>query len=218
MQDSQRNQLQAPARLLRRTAATACAVFAGILVACGGGSSGSDPGVAPAPTQTRIYTEATTFAGSGWVGHEDSKSTPASFDMPMFVAANAGGTLFVADTNNHTIRKILSNGQVSTWAGSGTAGASDAVGVAATFNHPEGIALDASGSLCVSEWTGKLRKVTVAGEVSTLLGQVKGAIGWGLDIDGPLGVASFNAPRALAFDAKGYLFVATTGNVIRKLQ
>ena len=80
--------------------------------------------------------------------------------------------VYVADTNNHTIRKITPAGAVTTLAGlAGASGSADGVGSAARFNSPEGVAVDAAGNVYVADTSSNtIRKITPAGAVTTLAG------------------------------------------------
>jgi sugar lactone lactonase YvrE len=158
-----------------------------------------------------------TLAGmAGIRGNVDGNGTAASFSSPAAVARTSSGVLFVADSMNHTIRKVTSDGAVTTFAGgAGVSGWVDGTGDAARFNLPSGIAVDANGNVFVADTTNNLiRKITPAGGVTTLAGTAGVA---GFD-DGVGGAALFNRPEGLAIDAGGNLYVADTGNsVIRKV-
>jgi hypothetical protein len=117
----------------------------------------------------------TTFAGLALSGGNDNGTgTQARFLYPRGLTMDAGGTLYVADTFNHTIRKITSAGVVTTLAGrAGNAGATDGKGAAASFNYPVAVAIDPAGNLYVADRSNHLvRKVTPDGTVSTLAGTV----------------------------------------------
>ncbi|WP_018344351.1 NHL repeat-containing protein [Cytophaga aurantiaca] len=103
---------------------------------------------------------------------------------------------------------------VTTFAGSGTAGSADGTGIAASFSGPRGLAMDGSGNIYVADFGNHLiRKITSAGVVSTFAGT--GSAGF---VDGTGTAASFNSPRGLAVDAFGNVFVADWGNhTIRKI-
>jgi sugar lactone lactonase YvrE len=155
-----------------------------------------------------------TFAGSGAYGNANGVGTAASFRSPAGVAVDASGNVFVADWENHTIRKITSAGVVSTFAGSGSVGSADGTGTAASFNYPFDIAIDASGTLYVSDQGNHaIRKITTSGEVTTLAGS--GSPGY-LDANGT--AAQFNNPSGLTVDLFGDLLVADlSNNRIRKV-
>jgi len=115
----------------------------------------------------------THFAGStGGLGWYDGTGSGARFKLPAAVAADASGNLYVADTENHTIRKIvLATGEVSTLAGlAGSIGEKDGVGSEARFAYPRGITADGAGNVFVADFEhGRIRKIVVAtGEVTTL--------------------------------------------------
>jgi sugar lactone lactonase YvrE len=113
----------------------------------------------------------TTIAGSGAAGYKDGQTSDAMFDAPIGVAVDEQGNIFVADTYNDRIRKISKDGQVSTVAGSGIAGYKAGQASEASFDTPCGIAVDKLGNLFVAD-TGNnaIRKITLAGEVTTLAG------------------------------------------------
>ena len=92
-----------------------------------------------------------TMAGSGRAGHRDGTGTSARFHTPHGMAVDSSGNVYVADYNNHRIRKITAAGVVSTLAGSGTGGHRDGTGTAAQFNRPYGVALDTSGNVYVAD-------------------------------------------------------------------
>jgi streptogramin lyase len=156
----------------------------------------------------------TTFAGSGAVGAADGIGTAASFNSPSGVAVDASGNVYVADLGNHTIRKITSSGVVTTFAGSGAAGAADGTGTTASFNFPTGIAVDALGNVYVADQVNnKIRKITAVGGVTTFAGS--GAAG---AADGAGPAASFNFPTGVAVDVSGNVYVADLFNyTIRKI-
>jgi prepilin-type N-terminal cleavage/methylation domain-containing protein len=102
-----------------------------------------------------------TLAGSGTNGFADSTGSAAQFNYPASVAVDASGTVYVADSSNHRIRKISPTGVVSTLAGSGTAGFADGTGAAAQFSSPNGVAVDSSGTLYIADaYNHRIRKIT----------------------------------------------------------
>jgi len=158
--------------------------------------------------------DVTTLAGSGGPGSADANGTDASFTAPSGVAVDASGNVYVADRFNHKIRKIAPNGDVTTLAGTGSAGSTDANGSSASFNFPWGVAVDALGNVIVADWSNhKIRKIAPNGDVTTLAGS--GSAG-STDANGTS--ASFYSPRGVAVDASGNVFVADQNNhKIRKI-
>lgn len=158
----------------------------------------------------------TTLAGSNSVGSTDGTGSAALFHQPMGIAVAPNGDIYVADTDNDVIRQITPAGVVTTLAGSpGVGGSADGTGSAARFYLPWGIAVDASGTLYVSDtFNQEIRKVTPAGVVTTLAGSpgVTGAA------DGVGSAASFKNPAAIAVDTSGTVYVADVGNTsVRKI-
>jgi sugar lactone lactonase YvrE len=151
--------------------------------------------------------------GSGTV---DGVGIAARFNYPQGLAADGAGNLYVADTENNTIRVITSAGVVSTLAGEpGISGSADGSGVAARFLHPGGIAIDAAGSIYVADTNNfTIRKITPAGVVTTLAGS-PGSSSYS---DGTGTAAGFSDPRGIATDSLGNIYVADTeANTIRKI-
>jgi N-acetylneuraminic acid mutarotase len=160
----------------------------------------------------------TTFAGSGTpgtpdaIGDNDGPAHLAKFKYPRGVAVDASGNVYVADNGNNRIRKITSDGIVTTLAGS-TAGFNDGVGAAAQFYLPWGITADSCGNVYVSDQHNqRIRKITKSGVVTTIAG---GTVGY---LDGEGTAAQFNFPQGIAVDNSGNLVVGDEGNNrIRKI-
>ena len=159
----------------------------------------------------------TTLAGSaGVLGTNDDTASAARFNNPMGVAVDSSNYLYVADSGNHTIRKVTAAGVVTTLAGSaGVSGTNDGTGSAALFNAPSGVAVDTAGNVYVADHDNHaIRKVTPGGVVTTLAGS-PGTLGWS---DGTNGAALFDKPSGAAVDSTGNVFVADSGNsIIRKV-
>lgn len=151
----------------------------------------------------------TTLAGRASIGVEDGPGAAARFNHPMGLAFDPAGNLYVADTGNHTIRKLTPPGVVSTLAGSpGQSGSVDGVGAAARFNKPEGVAVDAVGNVYVADTSNyTIRKITPAGVVTTLAGRA----GHQGTVDGNVASALFNSPQKIAVDSAGDVYVLDSG-------
>jgi sugar lactone lactonase YvrE len=104
----------------------------------------------------------TTFAGSGTAGATNGVGTAASFNGPTGIALDASGNVYVADSNNNLIRKITTDGTVTTLAGTGTAGLNNGTLTTATFNNPQGLVVDSFGRIFVVD-TGNsvIRMITI---------------------------------------------------------
>lgn len=148
-----------------------------------------------------------TFAGGG-PGFADGIGTAAAFDTPSSLAVDLLGNLYVADTGNDAIRKVSSQGVVTTLAGTGIAGFRDGDAAQAQFHGPMGVAVDAVGRLYVADtWNDRIRVIEPDGRVRTLAGGDRPGF-----VDGAGDVARFDTPTALAVAGDGTVWVADTGN------
>ncbi|MDB5099427.1 MAG: repeat containing protein [Cyanobacteria bacterium RYN_339] len=161
--------------------------------------------------------QVTVLAGDGLAGFADSPAAdqanaPARFNTPNAVAVDNAGTVYVADSGNHRIRKIDASGRVTTLAGDGTPGFTDGA-TGARFNSPTGLALTGSALYVADAGNHRIRKIElVGGAVSTVAG---GPAGFA---DGTGAAALFRGPEAVAVDSAGNLYVADRGNFrIRKI-
>ena len=182
---------------------------------CLGGLAALLP-TSPALAQTSYEPYAfTTYAGVAQ-GATDGTGSAARFRIPSGTAVDSAGNVYVADTNNHTIRKITPAGVVTTLAGTpGVFGFNDGTGAAAQFDYPQDVAVDGSGNVFVAD-TGNdtIRKITPGGVVTTFAGTPT-VVG---SKDGTGTGALFNGPFSLVVDGSGNVFVADTGNfTIRKI-
>lgn len=157
-----------------------------------------------------------TLAGAPAVsGAIDGPATVARFNGPAGVAIDAAGNVFVADSQNFTIRKITAAGVVSTLAGSaGSQGRADGTGAAATFFDPENLTIDSAGNLYVADGAGNIvRKVTPAGVVTTLAGAAQSGT-----VDGTGAAARFNLVNGITVDLAGNVYVGDyNNNSVRKI-
>lgn len=173
-------------------------------------ASGSPYGVSSSSSSLSNYV-VTTVAGSGIEGYLDAQSAGAAFNSPNDVAVDTAGNVYVADQFNDRIRKIYSDGVVTTLAGSGSSSDTDGVGTAASFSDPEAVALDSAGNLYVADGF-RIRKITSNGDVSTLAGSSSGYA------DGVTVQAKFYSPCGIAVDKEANVYVADALNHrIRKI-
>ena len=150
-----------------------------------------------------------TLAGSVR-GFADGVGSRAAFSTPSGLALAADGSVYLADTGNHAIRRIARDGYVSTLAGDGTPGYIDGPAHQARFNGPIGIAVAPDGRIVVADsYNDRIRMIDPSGAVSTLAGSGRPGAE-----DGVADGASFDTPTGIAIDARGVLVVADTGNDI----
>jgi sugar lactone lactonase YvrE len=154
-----------------------------------------------------------TFAGSGSGTFADGTGTNASFHYPYEIDIDSSGNLYVGDSYNHRVRKVTTNGVVTTLAGSGGNSYADGTGTGASFNYPQGIAVDSNGNVFVGDLNNnRIRKVTPAGVVTTYAGSSYGYL------DGTNTNAQFRSPNGLAVDNSGNIYLADFNNYrIRKI-
>jgi hypothetical protein len=149
----------------------------------------------------------TTVAGSE-PGFADGDGMRALFNLPQGIAVDAAGFVYVGDYNNNAIRKISPSGAVTTMAG-GKDGWLDATGVAAKFDHPADVAVDAAGNVYVAgNGNRRVRRVSPGGVVTTIAGSgVNGAA------DGAGDGAAFSGLWGIAVDAAGStVYIADASN------
>jgi sugar lactone lactonase YvrE len=159
-----------------------------------------------------------TLAGTaGGPGTNDGLQSQASFNAPLGLAVDAGGTIYVADSQNDIIRSVTPAGAVTTLAGQadGLPAADDGTGTNASFNLPAAMAVDAATNLYVADYfNNEIRKLNYAGSnwlVSTWAGRAGVGSGGPTNLDGIGTNALFYHPSGLAFDLAGNLCVADGG-------
>jgi uncharacterized protein (TIGR03437 family) len=158
----------------------------------------------------------TTVAGNGTAGFgsggDNGLATSADLNQPQGVGVDGSDNLYIADTANNRVRKVV-NGVITTIAGNGTAGfgsgGDGGPANIADLNQPFGIAVDTSGSVYIADTSNnRIRKVT-NGVITTVAGNGSG--GFSGD-NGPATGARLNAPRGPAIDSAGNLYIADEGN------
>ncbi len=150
--------------------------------------------------------------GGGYTG-DGGQATSAELYAPNGIALDAAGDIFIADCNNFRIRKVNTNGIISTYAGNGYANFSGDGGqaTAAELYGPYGLAVDGSGNLYIADnFNNRIRKINAAGIISTFAGNgTAGGSG-----DGTAATAAeISLPYGVAFDGSGNFYIAEFSNV-----
>lgn len=163
----------------------------------------------------------TTLAGTGVAGWLDGPANLAKFNSPSDLCVDDSGNVYVSDFLNQRIRKIFADGEVTTIAGTGSAGLVNGDHTIAKFNYPRGICLDKSGNIYIADsWNHRIRKIDSLGIVSTYAG---GGSAMGVGSTGALTDsndvnARFFTPSGLSIDQYKNIFVADAYNHrIRKI-
>lgn len=172
---------------------------AGIINTVAGGFPGTDP-------------------GSGQYGGDNGPAVPCNLNFPLGMAVDEQGNVYIADSENHRIRKVTPGGIITTVAGNGTKGFSGDGGPAtqAQLNRPWAVAVDSVGDIFIADYNNsRIREVNTSGIITT----IAGGAGLGYSGDGgPALRASLSNPTGLALDTNGNLYVAdAANNVIRLL-
>ncbi|HEV8132808.1 MAG TPA: IPT/TIG domain-containing protein [Acidobacteriota bacterium] len=158
----------------------------------------------------------TTVAGTGFsdFSGDNGPATAAALRRPRGLVVDPAGNLFIADTENHRIRKVdFRTGVISTIAGTGQRGSSGDGGpaVAALLNFPRGLTLDSTGNLYIADSSNhRIRKVNAqTGVITTVAGNGQAAFSGD---NGPATGAALLSPLALGIDPSGNLIVEDSGN------
>src|SRR5581483_4952503 len=150
-------------------------------------------------------------AGSAGFSGDNGAATAAKLSSPSDVALDSLGNLYIADTGNNRIRRVATNGQISTLAGTGDAGAADGAIAIATFSQPRGLGIDSANNIYVAD-TGnnRVRKIT-GSTVQTIVNTDSSP---GNEGDGQVATsAQLNAPADVAVDSvNNKIYVADSGN------
>lgn len=154
-----------------------------------------------------------TLSARGY-GDKDGPISEATFNRPRGLAIDKLGNIYVADRDNHKIRKISPSGIVSTFAGSGVWGYADKQGKEAQFHSPLGVAVDDTGNVYVADgYNHRIRKISPTGMVSTLAGNGIEATRDGLALQ-----ASYKYPMGVALDRFGNIYtIDNQGNVVQRI-
>ncbi len=155
------------------------------------------------------------LAGNGESGWQDGSGQTARFSEPRGLAAHPQGGVVVADSANHALRWVQTDGTVSTLAGTGSRGSNDGAALQAGFYQPSGVAAAGDGSFFIADRLNhKIRKLGADGAVSTVAGS--GSAGFA---NGPVLEARFAMPTGLAVSSDGAILVADSYNhCIRKIE
>jgi DNA-binding beta-propeller fold protein YncE len=156
-----------------------------------------------------------TLAGTGNPGSNDGPAGSAHFNAPRGIASAPDGSVYVADTGNHTIRRISPDGIVTTVAGpAGGSGSNDGLATEAHLNNPSGLDVNELGEVFIAD-TGNfvVRKLTTDGRLITIAGRT-GVAGYA---DGAARTALFSGPIGLRLAGSSLYIADTANNAIRKL-
>jgi sugar lactone lactonase YvrE len=163
-----------------------------------------------------------TLAGNGTAGFsgDGGPATSASLNGPFGVAVDNSGNIYIAETNNHRIRKVtVSTGTISTISGTGV-GTYNGDGIPATsasLSQPIALTVDATGNVYIAEWSGaRARKITAS---TGLISTIAGGNGFGESGDGgPATSAQMMTPEGIALDSYGNVYISDeNGRQVRKV-
>jgi sugar lactone lactonase YvrE len=156
-----------------------------------------------------------TVAGTGSAETQRSgdggPATTATLRLPRAVTRGVDGSLYIADTNHYTVRRVAPDGTITRVAGTGTFAYSGDGGPAvdASFSYPTGVAIDTVGSLYVADFlVNRIRRVDVNGTIDTIAGNGQGA---STGDGGPANAAAIDGPQNLAIDIRNRLIVGGRG-------
>ncbi|EFC47410.1 predicted protein [Naegleria gruberi] len=159
-----------------------------------------------------------TIAGNGTAGYSGDVATSAKLYYPSGIAISSSDETYIADTNNHRIRKITTSGIISTIAGNGTAGYSGdgSSAKSAQLYYPSGVAISSSDEIyIVDRSNNRIRKITTSGIISTIAGN--GTAGYSGDGSSATS-AQLNSPSGIAISSSDEIYIADMfNNRIRKI-
>jgi sugar lactone lactonase YvrE len=165
----------------------------------------------------------TIFAGGGALSGnfgDAGPATSAALNMPLGIAIDAAGNVYIADAGANRIRKVSTTNTVTTVAGPGSTDGNLGDGgpaVSATLSQPARVAVDSSGNLYIADaGHNRIRKVSPDGIIRTVAGN--GLANAALGDGGAATSASLSAPGGVAVDVAGNIYISDTGhNRIRKV-
>ena len=172
------------------------------------------PAISPAVITTIVGTGTYSYSGDGGV------ATAATLKGPRGLAIDTSGNVYIADQDNHCIRKVtVSTGIISTIVGTGAASYSGDGGqaITATMNNPTGVALDTSGNIYIADYSNnRIRKVTISTNIIVTIA------GTGIGTYSGDGAAASSAalyhPWGIALDSSGNVYIGDSANCrIRKI-
>jgi hypothetical protein len=154
------------------------------------------------------------IAGNGQAGYsgDGGPATSAMLRIPLDVAVDGNGNVYIADTSNNAVRRVDHNGVITTVAGTGQRGFTGDGGPAASAQlaAPNGVAVDATGNLYIADFNNnRVRKVGPNGVITTVAGN--GTSGYGGD-GGPATAASLRNPWDVVVASDGTMYIADTFN------
>ena len=154
----------------------------------------------------------TTFAGTGIAGYtgDGGQAATAQLYQPSDIAIGKNGDVYVADIYNNAVRRISTNGIISTFAGGGSMFGDGGPATNAVLSSPTGLAIDTSGNVYIADFShNRVRVVNTSGIISTFAGN--GVATFGGDHGQATAAQLFN-PSAIATDKKGNVFIAEQAN------
>jgi len=155
-----------------------------------------------------------TYWGAGERGNRDGDAATGRLNQPIALLALADGAVVIADAQNHSIRKLSPDGQLSTLAGTGSDGYQEGMTLQVEFNWPADLAADSAGNLYIADrYNHAIRRLSPQGEVKTLAGN--GEAG---SEDGTGKKAAFNEPMGIVMGPDQALYVSDSqNNLIRRV-
>ena len=166
----------------------------------------------------------TTVAGTGEHGFsgDGGAAVEAQLASPTGVTVDGSGNLYIADRDNHRIRKVDSTGTITTVAGTGedSFGGDEGPAVRGHLSSPFGVGVDGSGNLYIADWGNhRIRKIDSTGTITTVAGTGEYArVGESHGDGGPAVQAQLNSPTGVAVDGAGNVYIVDAGlDIIRKV-